>query len=178
YHAGELSQWRNFYNPEFDADLTDFMRWAAADAFKFRAAWWGFYDGIYDFMDSEWNDHRRSYMARVAETDRPSLYSTGAQPFSRFPPFNDHNKNPRNVYAEQNRINELYLDYTHGPLFVRVGKQAISWGESDTIALLDVSNPFDLTLGAPGFFEDTDEARIPLWTGRVTYKLIESCAQL
>src|SRR4029434_11014393 len=73
----------------------------------------------------------------------------------------------------QNRINELYFDYTHGPFFIRVGKQAISWGESDTIAILDVSNPFDLTLGAPGFFQDVEEARIPLWTIRSTYKLID-----
>ena len=80
--------------------------------------------------------------------------------------FNDQNKNPRNIYGSRNRINELYIDYTKGPVFVRVGRQAISWGESDTIALLDVQNPFDLTLGAPGFFQDVDEARIPLWTLR------------
>src|SRR5262249_42219966 len=81
--------------------------------------------------------------------------------------------NPRHIYGSRNRINELYVDYSHGPFFIRVGRQAISWGESDTIALLDVSNPFDLTLGAPGFFQDVEEARIPLYTVRATYKLIE-----
>ncbi|TMA55209.1 MAG: DUF1302 domain-containing protein [Deltaproteobacteria bacterium] len=69
------------------------------------------------------------------------------------------------------RINEAYLNLARGPLFLRVGRQAISWGESDTIALLDQSNPFNLTLGLPGIFQDIDEARIPLWTLRGTYSL-------
>src|SRR5262249_51661379 len=88
--------------------------------------------------------------------------------------FNDENKNARHIYGRQNRINELYIDYTKGPVFLRVGRQAISWGESDDIALLDVQNPFDLTQGAPGFFEDIEEARIPLYTVRSTVKLVDS----
>src|SRR5688572_22019516 len=51
YSLGDLAQHRNFYNPEFDANLTDFMQWAKADQFKFRFAWWGFYDGVYDYLD-------------------------------------------------------------------------------------------------------------------------------
>ncbi len=56
YSLGDLAQHRTFYNPEFDANLTDFMHWAGADEFKFRFAWWGFYDGIYDYLDPEWAD--------------------------------------------------------------------------------------------------------------------------
>src|SRR5205814_10456527 len=44
------------------------------------------------------------------------------------------------------RINEAYFNLAKGPLFVRVGRQTISWGESDTIALLDQSMPFNLTM--------------------------------
>src|SRR5262249_4529357 len=165
YELGDLAQQRNFYNPEFDANLTDFMQWAHADEFKFRFAWWGFYDGLYDYLNPEWADRARSYKTRFSESDNPSGESYK---------FDDHYKRARDEYAHQNRINELYFDYTSGPLFVRVGRQTISWGESDTIALLDVSNPFDLTLGAPGFFQDVDEARIPLWTVRSTYKLIDN----
>jgi hypothetical protein len=77
----------------------------------------------------------------------------------------------RNVFAHQQRVNELYLNYTKGPLFVRLGRQSISWGEADTIALLDANNPFDVTLGVPGVFQDLDEARIPLWTLRTSYQL-------
>jgi hypothetical protein len=175
YSAGDLAQQRNFYNPEFDAKLTDYMGWVDSvpglsffkpDEFKFRFAWWGFYDGLYDYLDgSPWNDNRRNLRGRFSQSDDPRNESFK---------FNDENKNPRHIYASRNRINEMYLDYTKGRVFVRAGRQAISWGESDTIALLDVSNPFDLTLGAPGFFQDVDEARIPLWTLRSTVKLIDT----
>ena len=57
---------------------------------------------------------------------------------------------PRDIYAHQARVNELYLSYSKGPFFLRFGRQSISWGESDTIALLDQSNPFDITAGGAG----------------------------
>jgi hypothetical protein len=41
YDAFDLGQHRNFYNPELDANLSDFMQWSGADEFKFRFAWWG-----------------------------------------------------------------------------------------------------------------------------------------
>ncbi len=169
YRAGELAQHRNFYNPELDANLSDFMHWSGAEEFKFRFAWWGFYDGLYDYLDPRWGDHLRAARTRFSESNDPAHESYK---------FDDTYKRARAEYAYQNRINELYLDYNRGPLFVRVGKQAISWGESDTIAILDVSNPFDLSLGAPGFFQDVEEARIPLWTVRSTYKLIDSYGPL
>ena len=173
YKIGNLAQHRNFWNPEFDAKLTDYTGWMketpglsliSPDDFKFRFAWWGFYDGIYDYMDDKWADAISKYKARFSESDNPKRESFV---------FNDQYKNPRHIYASRNRINELYLDYTKGPVFIRAGRQAISWGESDDISLLDANNPFDLTLGAPGFFQDPDEARIPLWTLRGTVKLAE-----
>src|SRR5437867_3586774 len=178
YKIGDLAQHRNFYNPEFDARLTRYMRWTddvpglsllSPDEFKFRFAWWGFYDGLYDYLDPEWNNARKAYKARFAETDNVNKDSFL---------FNDQNKNPRHVYASRNRINELYLDYTKGRLFTRAGRQAISWGESDDIALLDVTNLFDLTLGVPGLIEDLEEARIPVWPLRNTVKMLDDCGAL
>src|SRR5437867_5181491 len=122
YKIGDLAQHRNFYNPEFDARLTDYMHWTdnvpglsllSPDEFKFRFAWWGFYDGLYDYLDERWADHLRAYKTRFSESNDPANESYR---------FNDHYKRPRDEYAHQNRINELYFDYTHGPLFVRVGK--------------------------------------------------------
>lgn len=167
--SGDFAQSRTFYNPELDIKLRDRLG-PFADDFKFHFAWWGFYDGVYDYLsssafDSPWNEHRQNLKGRFSESDNPLGKSFV---------FDDQNKNPRHIYASRNRINELYLDWTKGPVFFRVGRQAISWGESDTVALLDVSNPFDLTLGAPGFFQDVEEARIPLWTLRNTTKLATS----
>ncbi|MCW5888975.1 MAG: hypothetical protein KIT14_00330 [bacterium] len=174
YSAGTLAQHRNFYNPEFDAKLTPYLNWmgdvqglswVAPDDFKFRFAWWGFYDGIYDYLDPLWDSNRRSLRGRLSQSDDPGVESAK---------FQDENKNPRHILASRNRINELYVDYTKGPVFFRIGRQAISWGEADTIALLDVSNPFELVNGAPGLFTDVDEARIPLWTARGTFKLLDN----
>jgi hypothetical protein len=174
YHAGDLAQHRNFYNPELDAKLTDYTRWIrevpglsaiAPDEVKFRFAWWGFYDGLYDYLNGPWNFNRRNLKARMSESDdirRESFV------------FKDQNKNPRHIYGRRNRINELYLDYKKGPLFLRAGRQAISWGESDDIVFMDRLNAFDLTLGAPGLYQDLDEARIPFWALRGTYKILDN----
>jgi hypothetical protein len=59
-------------------------------------------------------DRARSYRTRFSESDDPS-----GESFT----FNDHWKRPRDMYAHQNRINELYFDYATGPFFIRVGKQ-------------------------------------------------------
>ena len=173
YSAGDLAQHRNFYNPEFDAKLTDYVHWMREprglsliepDELRFRFAWWGFYDGLYDYLNGPWNFNRRNLKARVSQSD-----DVKGESFL----FNDENKNARHIYAQRNRINELYVHYKKGPLVLRVGRQSISWGESDDIVFLDRLNAFDLTLGAPGFFQDLDEARIPFWALRATYKLID-----
>ena len=117
YDLGDLAQQRNFYNPEFDAKLTDYIRWSgnvpglsfiSPDELKFRFAWWGFYDGLYDYLDEEWADRARSYRTRFSESDNPAGESYT---------FNDHYKRARAMYAHQNRINELYFDYATGPFF-------------------------------------------------------------
>src|SRR5437016_10040957 len=61
---------------------------------------------------------------------------------------------------------------------MRAGRQAISWGESDDIALLDVTNLFDLTLGVPGLIQDLEEARIPVWAMRNTVKVFDDVGPL
>jgi Protein of unknown function (DUF1302) len=224
--AGQLVQNRNFYNPELDAKLTSYTKWMrggmldwlAPDDFRFRLAAWGFYDGIYDYGSSQFDEQRERVNPNFGNYSR-GICSSGmdkgkrcssnldcAAPGACMPagawylegskvnlskncPANPNDcfvnsvndlfpgaevKNPYDIYALQRRINELYLSYTKGPFFLRFGKQGISWGESDTIALLDQSNPFDVTLGAPGIFQDLDEARIPLWTVRSSYNLFET----
>ena len=201
--SGQLIQHRNFFNPELDAKLTSYMNWMhggwldwlAPDDLRFRIAGWGFYDGIYDYGSAQFNNSQlqinKSFNNNVPCTNlSPTLgcmdrkaggwfvrgpnikLINNATSFGQvFPGFDLYE--PRSIYGDTQRVNELYLSYTKGPLFVRLGRQSISWGESDTIALLDQTNPFDLTLGAPGFFEDIDEARIPLYTARASYNLFD-----
>ena len=64
---------------------------------------------------------------------------------------------------------EAYIDYGKGAGFLRVGRQNLSWGETDIFQLLDRINPIDNTFG--GSFEDLDDRRIPIWMVRGTYNL-------
>src|SRR3989475_3995878 len=179
FSPGDLFSHRNFYNPEFDANLTDYVGWTrrvggfsliAPDEFKFHFAWWGFYDGMFDYLSPQWRDALRA-VPRTRQSSSDDIAGESTR-------FNDENKNPRNILGKRNRINELYLDFSKGRFFTRIGRQSISWGESDTLLLLDVINNFDLTYGAPGFFQDLEEARIPFWAMRNTIKLVDNWGTL
>ena len=173
---GQLIQHRNFYNPELEAKLVSYLSWMkgsgmsflAPDSLDFRLAGWGFYDGLYDYGTQQFDQARKQLKARFSQADSVDDVVKGT----------DNVVHARDIYAHQNRVNELYLSYSKGPFFLRVGRQAISWGESDTIGILDQNNPFDLTLGIPGIFEDLDEARIPLWTVRTSYSLFDQLGPL
>jgi hypothetical protein len=58
------------------------------------------------------------------------------------------------------RLFEWYFNITKGPLFIRIGRQNLSWGETDAFRLLDQINPLDNAFG--GFLIPLDERRIPL----------------
>ncbi len=190
---GQLVQHRNFFNPELDAKLTGYTTWMkgaglgflAPDEFGLRLAAWGFYDGVYDYAAGQFGDNAATINSTYPDlTKRTHAFFLEGHTFN--PKGNsvatifggDENLNPRDIWGHQQRINELYLNYVKGPFFLRLGKQAISWGESDTVALLDQNNPFDITQGAPGIFEEIDEARIPLWTVRSSFNLFDTLGPL
>lgn len=187
--AGQMVEHRNFYNPEFEGKLTPYWpTWLGTlkpDDFSFRVAAWGFYDGIYDYGPRQFYDAARKVNAGWPRPARLGAFYLKGPTFvdqpsgtveSFFP--GAELQNPRDIFGSRRRINELYLNFSKGPLFLRIGKQAISWGESDTVALLDQNNPFDLTLGVPGIFQEIDEARIPLWTVRASYSVFETLGPL
>ena len=62
---------------------------------------------------------------------------------------------------------EWYADISRGPLFLRIGRQNLSWGETDVFRLLDNINPLDNTFGF--IFEDLNDRRIPLEMIRGSY---------
>ncbi len=184
---GQMVEHRNFYNPEFEGKLTPYLpSWLGIfkpDDLSFRVAAWGFYDGIYDYGPAQFRTVARQVNAgwpqplrrRAFILEGPEFRAdvTQAIPLAEYFPGVEV-QNPRDIYGTRRRINELYLNFSKGPFFLRLGRQAISWGESDTVALLDQNNPFDLTLAVPGLFQEVDEARIPLWTARASWNLFDT----
>jgi hypothetical protein len=79
-----------------------------------------------------------------------------------------------NTYYDEDSFKpwEAVLDLRpHDQLKIRLGRQFISWGETDGIRLLDLINPQDLTFSppaAPNLF-NLDETRIPAWGLRALY---------
>ncbi len=176
----QLVEHRTFFNPEFEGRLTRHQGWL--DDLSFRLALWGFYDGIYDYGPAQYDRARNSIKGRLSQghtltspvTHTDTLIDLRKQ-YTYQPDYVLGNYgDPGDVSDLPFRINEAYFNFAKGPVFVRVGRQTISWGESDTIGLLDANNPFNLTMGIPGVFQDVDEARIPLWTLRGTYSLFDS----
>src|SRR2546430_11046923 len=60
--AGDILSHRNSYNPEFDANLTKYVRWMSRtaglspirpDEVKLRVPWWGVYDGVIDYANRQ-----------------------------------------------------------------------------------------------------------------------------
>jgi hypothetical protein len=63
-------------------------------------------------------------------------------------------------------LRDCYLDYIHGPWFLRLGKQQVAWGQADGITILDRVNPVDLT---EYWLQDFVDMRIPLWMANINY---------
>lgn len=67
----------------------------------------------------------------------------------------------------QNEFRELFVDIRKGPLFLRLGKQQIVWGEADGLRLADIINPLDLSWHMS--YENWEDIRIGLPAIRAIY---------
>ena len=70
-------------------------------------------------------------------------------------------------------MSQAYIDYRSGPLWLRIGKQQIAWGEAIALRVLDTVNPLDLSqfLFIDRAFEEFDRIRIPQWFIRADYTI-------
>jgi hypothetical protein len=143
--AGNLVQWRNIAYLEVQHDLRELM--SSVDVLrplkrwgvevKYRIVGRFMYEAIYDVGPSAFQD--------VKDQDKEDIDS----------------------FTQQYDLWEAYVDFSKGPLFTRIGRQNLSWGETDVFRLMDLINPLDNTFGGP--FEDLDDRRIPLWMIRASY---------
>ena len=69
---------------------------------------------------------------------------------------------------QRHRFFLAYIDFEKGPVFMRIGRQILAWGETDVFRLLDNINPLDDSFG--GFFIALDERRLPIDMVRSSYR--------
>ena len=178
YNSWNMLQNRTFIQMELRHNLTDLvmgrssgplsavqpllspLSFLAPDDFEYFITYRGEYDGVWD------------YGPDVFSENFPLLSDCGT-------PTKAKHKHPRANGCTQvdtrkrrrsrHRLFEAYINYTKGPVFVRIGRQNLSWGETDVFRLMDQINPLDASFG--GFLVALDERRVPLDMLRVVYGL-------
>ena len=188
FYAGNLVQHRNFGTLEWRHNIgrvtQDFptvweaFRFINLDAFDYYMNLRAEYDGVWDYGPKKIRRMKRGTRFHAPYFDDAStavpfdgLYYT-AFPRAPWPgpPGRLAADFPGDVISLTNRryltqlqepgirLFEWYFNVTKGPLFIRVGRQNLSWGETDAFRLLDQINPLDNSFG--GFLTSLDERRI------------------
>jgi hypothetical protein len=143
--VGDLVQWRNIAYLELTHDLKYLM-------------------GSIDLLEplKRWGVEVKYRL--VGRFLYEAVYNVGPEVFREV---RERDKENIDSFKEAYDLWEAYADFAKGPVFLRIGRQNLSWGETDVFRLLDMINPLDNTYG--GIFEDLDDRRIPLWMLRGSY---------
>ncbi|MFQ5665999.1 MAG: DUF1302 family protein [Candidatus Binatia bacterium] len=166
--AGHLRQNRYFIEAELNHDLTRLLREGVGPLallnylpFKikrlsYHVTFRGEGDGIFDFGPKEFSTARE--FEKVREALPPlSLIANNQQAFVDV--FGARHT-LRKLASDRERLFQAFVQASVGNLFLRVGRQVLSWGETDGFQLLDHINPLDNGFG--GFLIALDERRVPL----------------
>ncbi len=145
--VGNLVQWRNIAYLEVNHDL------------------WKIMEEVSFFRPLKRAGIEAKYRL-VGRIIYEAIYNIGPQGFQ---DIRDRDKENVDEFKQQYDLWEGYIDLSRGPLFFRLGRQNLAWGETDIFRLLDQINPLDNTFG--GIFEDLDDRRIPLWMLRGSVNL-------
>jgi hypothetical protein len=114
--AGDMVQQRNTLQLELDHDLG--IIGDSDISIKYHLVGKAWYDGIFDYGPSVWQDARETSPAVKEGIDD---------------------------YKWDVALREGYMDFSTGPAFLRIGRQNLAWGETDAKRLLDGINPLDNT---------------------------------
>jgi hypothetical protein len=159
--AGDLIQHRNLIELELAQSLDEW--WVArphwVSDLGIRLRYKGVYEGVYDYGPDEFSE--------LVEVDPPSPFAPGTPPTARTVNRTAVN---RQILGSQHELWNAYVQGSAGPLFLRLGRQDLSWGETDGFRLLDMIQPLDGRFGFP-LVEDLDDRRIPLRMIRATLAL-------
>jgi hypothetical protein len=174
--TGHLRQHRYFLEVKLDHNLkrlahegwgvARLLGWLDPDQLKYTLHYRGEGEGIYDYGPSEWSNQRPGLQnLRIDAPNVPPLITPKVpkQLIDR------RLARLRQIGWQRHRFFLGYVDLEKGPVFIRVGRQMLSWGETDVFRLLDNINPLDDSFG--GFFIPLDERRMPLDMFRSSYQI-------
>jgi hypothetical protein len=172
--AGHLRQHRYFLELKLDHDIKRLgtttkgpawlLGWMNPSKLSYSVQYRGEGEGIYDYGPDEFSHQYRKTLEVVNDVPNiPGLIS------SEIPPEYARQRvdRLRRIARQRHRLFMGYLDFEKGPVFVRIGRQVLVWGETDAFRLLDNINPLDDSFG--GFFVALDERRMPLDMIRASY---------
>jgi hypothetical protein len=187
--AGHVRQHRYFLQLDFDHDLTRLAQtgygpprvfglfdqllgaagWKDPLETRYTVQYRGEGEGIYDYGPSEYSnqgDKLRAFRLDVPELDlRPLARLTRKLPAEMI---RERNDRIERIARQRHRLFLAYIDFEKGPLFLRIGRQILAWGETDVFRLLDNINPLDDSFG--GFFIALDERRLPIEMVRSSFR--------
>ncbi|HXQ23710.1 MAG TPA: DUF1302 family protein, partial [Candidatus Acidoferrales bacterium] len=154
--TGQLIQHRNLLDIEASQDLIARLGpgFAGLDTLGYRVRVKYFYDGLYDYGPRAYSDPT----SHLTPQGTPDVL--GQQGL----------RDNRHLDTQHDPIWNAYVDVGSGPAWVRIGRQDLSWGETDGFRLLDMIEPLDNRFGFP-LVEDLDDRRIPLWMVRPVFRL-------
>jgi uncharacterized protein DUF1302 len=173
---GHVRQNRYFLEVKFDHDFLRLatttkgaawlLGWFHPNRLSYSLQYRGEGEGIYDYGPSEFSN--QADQLRRIRLDIPEIPGVLSPKLPE--KYIDERISRLNRIARQrHRLFLAYLDIEKGPVFIRVGRQILAWGETDVFRLLDNINPLDDSFG--GFFIALDERRLPLNMIRSSYQI-------
>ncbi len=175
--AGHLRQNRFFIEAEYHHDLKDMVKRGAGPLsllsdlpFKvknlaYHLTFRGEGEGLYDWGPVEYSTAVE--FQQLAKADPPNALVNN-QPQAFQDPAGERRR-ARKLGVDRERLFQAYVEADVGDLFVRFGRQILSWGETDGFRLLDNINPLDSSFG--GFLISIDERRVPIDMARTQYRI-------
>lgn len=136
------------------------LGWMDPSKLAYSVQYRGEGEGIYDYGGSEFTEQYRKTLE--VKNDVPETLAEIPPEYAR-----RRVDRLRRIARQRHRLLIAYLDVEKGPVFVRVGRQVLAWGETDIFRLLDNINPLDDSFG--GFFIALDERRLPIEMLRASY---------
>lgn len=177
YNSFNMLQNRSFIQVELRHDLVDLVegsyegtlsalaplfkpfQWLQLEDISYFITYRGEYDGVWDYGPDVFSErfplHSNCGQPSKQKRTSPRQFAGCSR------------VNSRRSLRMRHRLFEAYVDLSWEFLFLRIGRQNLSWGETDAFRLLDQINPLDASFG--GFLVSLDDRRVPLDMVRAVY---------